>query len=81
LSADSTRNLRRQAKTYLTGYRKLQALSEESLDELYFSIKPFRQWSDLFEKDLFEQLTVTLDENSIKYDSREIFAEKNDLTL
>ena len=81
LSADSTRNLRRQAKIYLAGYRKLQALLEESLDELYFSIKPFRKWSDLFEDNLLEQLIFTLDEEAIEYDSREIFGEKNNLTL
>lgn len=81
LSADSTRNLRKQAKIYLTGYRKLQALLEESLDELYFSIKPFRKWSDLFEDNLLEQLIFILDEEAIDYDSRERFGEKNNLTL
>lgn len=81
LRADSTRNLRRQAKTYLTGYLKLQTLLEESLDEIYFTVKDFRQWSDLFEEGLLEQLISPLDDEAIKYDSREIFAEKNDLTL
>lgn len=81
LSVSSTRNLRNQAKGYLTGFRKLQAILEESFEEVYFTIKPFRKWSDMFEEDLLEQLTITLDEESIKYDSRVIFAEKNDLTL
>lgn len=81
LSADSTRNLRRQAKIYLAGYHKLQALLAEGLDELYFAIKPFRKWSDLFEDDLLEQIIFSLDEEAIEYDSREKFAEKNKLTL
>ena len=81
LSVSSTRNLHKQAKGYLTGFQKLQAILEESYEEVYFTIKPFRKWSDLFEEDLLEQLTFTLDEESIKYDCREIFAEKNNLIL
>jgi len=81
LSVSSTKNLRKQAKVYLTGFRKLQTTLEESFDEVYFTIKPFRKWSDMFEEDLLQHLTFTLDEESIKYDSREIFAEKSHLTL
>jgi hypothetical protein len=57
------------------------ALLDESLEELYFSIKPFRKWSDMFENDLLDQLTCTLDDEAIGYDSSEVFADKNNLTL
>ena len=81
LSADSTRKLRRQTRTYLAGYLKLQTLLEESQEEIYFTVKEFRKWSDLFEEGLLEQLIYTLDDEAIEYDSRELFAEKNGLTL
>jgi hypothetical protein len=81
LTVNSTRDLRKQAKRYLAGFRKIQVTLDESLDEVYFTIKPFRKWSDMFEEDLLEQLAFRLDEESIQYASREIFAEKNGVSL
>ena len=49
LSVSSTKNLRNQTKGYLTGF-KLQTTIEECFDEVYFTIKPFRKWSDMFEE-------------------------------
>jgi hypothetical protein len=81
LSASSTKDLRRKTRTYLAGYWKLQALLEQCLEEIYFMIKPFNKWSDLFEDDLLTQLIETLDDEAITYDTREIFAKKNSLLL
>jgi len=81
LSANSTKDLRGKTRAYLAGYGKLQALLEECLEEIYFMIKPFNKWSDLFEDDLLEQLIDTLDNEAITYETRDIFAEKNNLLL
>ena len=59
----------------------MQALLEQCLEEIYFMIKPFNKWSDLFEDDLLTQLIEPLDDEAIAYDTREIFAKKNSLLL
>jgi hypothetical protein len=81
LTVISTRNLRKQARQYLAGFRKINVILDECFDEVYFTIKPFRKWSDMFEDGILEQLTTVLDEESIQYDNREIFAGKKGLSL
>ena len=53
LTVNSTRDLRKQAKQYLTRFKKINAILDESFDDVYFTIKPFSKWSDMFEDDFF----------------------------
>ncbi len=81
LSEKSSSDLRLRAEEYLVGFRRVQSILDSSLDELYFTIKDFGKWSDMFEDDFLLLLQFRLDEGSIPYQDEKTFAERNGLVI
>jgi hypothetical protein len=81
LSEKSSIDLRFRAEEYLVGFRKVQSILDNSFEELYFTIKDFRKWSDMFEDDLLLLLRFQLDKGSIPYQDEKTFAERNGLVI
>lgn len=81
LTEKATRDIHLRGKEYLTAFRRLQKVLDESFEEVYEMIKMFNKWSDMFEEDLLESLQSALEDESIAYESEDIFAERSGLIL
>ena len=81
LAEKSSSDLRCRAREFLVGFGRLQSMLDESFEEVYFTIKDFRKWSDMFEDDFLNQLRFRLDDESISYQDEKTFAERNGLII